>query len=684
MEAVCPRDDEEVDNLPNPKEVAPKQQGDGELQPPGGKGGMAAAEMDFNKLDQAYLDPIPSEIIGNLEVERLLHTAVQKSPAGWIQTLKNIFTARSTDGWCGFRTKDERTGEHQQHPQQPRMTQKDPTRETGSKRIDDGFVRTRPMFSRFVQELFACGLLSRINLREKTTRFVSIFVVFKEGLKLRFIANCTRNNKSFGKPPSLLFASTESLFQALQFFGPDAFFAVADFRHWFYQIRLPPVVKHLFSLWCKGELFSFNAWPMGFSWSPFVAQGLSMTIAMLAINKSGKFAAISPRHDKGLLPDMWFVTSPDATWEKLKRRQVHAIVLFWYDNLLVIAKSEQVRSDLLRDIKWVTETHKAWWKTTKNAHGDAPTQDFTSGDNAFTCTRGEVEYLGIKFVWKSDQQWHWEHLDKNKRRWRERYTEIQRKDAQHRTWREAALLTGVIIWDWTLAGGHRRDIQKVLEVSHAIGAANISEREEWDRPAKIELAHWEILSQKIEEVVNSQTRTRKTPYGATATEERFIASDACKDKLGAVDLQTGLSYCVRIPEWMRKMHITRKETLAAMWALRHFRKKFNLKNTRFVIALDNMAAVAALNKRVVIFEKKVDEILRELEAEFMENGCEWRAVYIPGEEQPADEPSRGTYTKESKVEAAKIKLELRDREWYLQLRERQRIKRPREEGTERM
>ena len=319
VEAACPRDDAEVDNPPNPREIAPKQPGDGELQPPEGKGGMAAAEMDFNKLDQAYLDPIPSEIIGKLEVERLLHTAVQKSPAGWLQTLRNIFTARSTDGWCGYRTKDERAGEQQQHPQQLRATKKDSTSEADSKRVDNSFVRTRPMFARFVQELFACGLLNRINFREKTTRFVSIFVVFKEGLKLRFIANCTRNNKSFGKPPSLLFASTESLFQALQFFGPDTFFAVADFRHWFYQIRLPPAVKHLFSLWCKGELFSFNAWPMGFSWSPFVAQGLSMTIAMLAINRSGKFAAISPRHDKGLLPDMWFVTSPDATWKSLRK-----------------------------------------------------------------------------------------------------------------------------------------------------------------------------------------------------------------------------------------------------------------------------------------------------------------------------------------------------------------------------
>ena len=54
--------------------------------------------------------------------------------------------------------------------------------------------------------------------------------------------------------------------------------------------------------------------------------------------------------------DMWFVTSPDATWEKLKKRQVHAIVLFWYDSLLVIAKSEQIRSGLLRDIKYHRDT----------------------------------------------------------------------------------------------------------------------------------------------------------------------------------------------------------------------------------------------------------------------------------------------------------------------------------------
>ena len=107
---------------------------------------------------------------------------------------------------------------------------------------------------------------------DKTPRiYASYFVVDKTETLSRAILNCKTLNLSVSRPPSLSLPSLEDIFALVSFFPlSSAVCCTADFRHYFYQIPLPSIFRHLFSVQCKSVLAELKAFAMGFSWSPFV------------------------------------------------------------------------------------------------------------------------------------------------------------------------------------------------------------------------------------------------------------------------------------------------------------------------------------------------------------------------------------------------------------------------------
>jgi len=211
---------------------------------------------------------------------KLLNALAVTTEAMWVQKLKEVFDKNAGDHWCGFQT---------------------PVDLPNNKR----FISTREMFKSHIEELAKSSLLRQVQDacggRGRDRFFMSIFVVPKGLDSLRFIANCQFLNKFFDKPPKVVFADMDSLFRIFTFFGPRTFFAEADFRHWFYQIPLLGRMARFFNVRCGGATYEFRAWPMGFSWSPFVAQGLSMGIAKLGIERTKKYKAVGP---SGFGPDL--------------------------------------------------------------------------------------------------------------------------------------------------------------------------------------------------------------------------------------------------------------------------------------------------------------------------------------------------------------------------------------------
>ena len=174
------------------------------------------------------LDPIHRDLVGGLKIFKLVRDLVasfEQAP-DWVSSLERIVFDSANPLWCGF-------------------SEKDYIKLHGSKQENrpSRFKHTRTCFAPYIEELAACGLLRNLGGepdRGKSWRrvFVTIFVVIKDARKLRFIANCKPINAFFHKFMKVHFLTMEQLFVIFSYFGPATLYAIADCRHWFYQIPL--------------------------------------------------------------------------------------------------------------------------------------------------------------------------------------------------------------------------------------------------------------------------------------------------------------------------------------------------------------------------------------------------------------------------------------------------------------
>lgn len=243
--------------------------------------------------------------------------------AGWANDLALVFTYKNGVSWCW---KKEKKGK--------------PKRAT-----------TREIFLNTVKELEKAGLL-RIVMQQSYNAdrlFISIFVVVKDQKKLRVIANCKEANLNYEKSPRAVFASNKSIFRILAFFGADSSFAIDDFRHWFHQMGTPRRASVNFTVNVGNtKFYEIATLPMGFSWTPYAAQGISMLIARIAINSLNHLCALAPSDDDSEMPPFWIVAKRGSTWQSLHTEDVVGFTIFWCDNLLIVSKADKTRNALVK------------------------------------------------------------------------------------------------------------------------------------------------------------------------------------------------------------------------------------------------------------------------------------------------------------------------------------------------
>lgn len=300
-------------------------------------------------------------------------------------------------------------------------------------------------------------------------KFVTIFLVPKAGTnKARMIADCRDINEGMEKGPPLPFASLDELFYILSYFGAESTYLTADFRHWFYQIPLPHKVRHLFSVKAGDFMGRFDVFPMGFSWSPFVAQGLSMCAAKLAIHKAG-LHPVSPLSEDDTVPPYWIIADKDAPCASLEGEHIKGFVVFWYDNLLAVTGDAALAKSLEIALYETSSKYKLAWK-------DAEAEKGHSYDRGIATSKGTVEYLGIHFTVSKEGRWSWRHVQSNCERWERMTTAVEKKKDQW-TWRDVASLCGVVIWHWNLSGGSRRPYEVAIRLMQLIGGKMLERKQ---------------------------------------------------------------------------------------------------------------------------------------------------------------------------------------------------------------
>eukprot|EP00388_Colpodella_angusta_P001656 GDKJ01005127.1.p1 GENE.GDKJ01005127.1~~GDKJ01005127.1.p1 ORF type:complete len:333 (-),score=-2.17 GDKJ01005127.1:340-1338(-) len=265
-------------------------------------------------------DEIPPKVVGSVNVRILINVALEEVRTGWFRVLLNCLNPADVEQWCG------------------RMSE---------------FSHNSPLVSRSdvfpVITKLAETILRPVRDSQGTQKlYTTIFLVPKDDETARVIGDCKEANKGFKPCPPLQFASVEDLFRIITYFPEGAFFATGDFRHWFYQLPLPKGTEKNFTVVGDDkQMYEFIVWPMGFAWSPFTAQALSMLLAKLAIQNAG-YIVESPGDDVDVLPPFWVIK------DKHNPERPIGFALFWYDNLLLVTQTAETREAILSDLEDLT------------------------------------------------------------------------------------------------------------------------------------------------------------------------------------------------------------------------------------------------------------------------------------------------------------------------------------------
>jgi hypothetical protein len=439
------------------------------------------------------------------------------------------------------------------------------------------------------------------------------FEVPKSDGRARIVQDCRAVNKLFADAPSVNFISPAVLVRLLLVFGRPVF-AHSDFRHWFHEIRLPECMRGFFSMRFGSSVFRPRSWPMGFKYSPWIAQACGWAVIAAAIASSKGFSCCFPREENvsaETLPSYLVVNN-------LAGRPVAFFVL-WLDNVLIIACNSAVRDSLARALRSSAANMGAMLKY------------------GVTCVDDSVVFCGIEWSAR-DRVVLWRHCTQNKERWQQLEAELRQwRDQGSATRRQLAEILGVLVWDWYISGVCRAE----LTTAFRIGAKY--DKQSWDCKSSLSSPDAETLIAELKRV-QSRPFSRRTDLVMQATSRIFLVSDASSKKGAALQLEkdgtiVGDIWSHKWNERDRLAHISKKETWAAIAGLR--RNMSEDHHVVYVMGMDNGTAVKAL--RTFFFPTSWDITLLLVETLDMlrqRDSATW-TMHIPGEGLCADEPSRG-------------------------------------------
>jgi len=383
-----------------------------------------------------------------------------------------------------------------------------------------------------------------------------------------------------------------------------------------------------------------------------VAQSLSMFMAWVASNRAG-YSCKSPVTDTDAPPPFWMLYRTDG-------KTPVAFIVFWYDNLLIIAADRFVADSLRGSVERTSNTFGMRWKT--NSQGVK-----------FECSVNKVEYLGI-VLQKQEGHVTWRHAEPA--RW------LALLESTTRTWRTASALLGVIVWDWVVGGYPRSSMTPYLDIARYVGKVTNDhdehEPEEWDAPASLSDNSWSLLLGAVQKIVTQDEQVRhlpRRPEGVLPIV--FVASDAMKARGAVVFMEPdGGENGFALVQYDESLSINIKETQTAITAIAMAALSFPGSEIR--IAVDNTAAWVAIDTGIYVTDAETQLELDELQLLLQLTGCTCQVTQVPGAHMAADERSRNLVTVRDKVLlCCQALAEVRDLKWYEKLS--QRAVRPREE-----
>lgn len=539
-----------------------------------------------------------------------------------------------------------------------------------------GPINTDPKWKGHLQDLWQWGVVHKITKDCKNPTPVKSYVRYvgvRKGLTpwMRAITSCRLFNLLVGRPPRFGLITHHILVDLIANFA-DPWMATCDYKNHFYQILLPKGARGFFIILCDGEEYIFLDVCMGFSWSPFWAEGLTMVVLYAAREE---WAKDNKAGDQPVIPTDMFEDYIVVT----RNNKTVAYLTAVYDNLFVIAGDKATRDGLRGKINAMNRKFnilpkdqtkdgadpQGWFVNEKPPADFPPLPDGVEG-KTFRCKadrNGEqrevpahlrgIIYLGVDYV-TVKVGIGFRHTLENIKAWRAEFEAMLKQICQLGGFvsdRNVAELTGVLVWDVRICLKPLSVIGPILRMMSEIGVKMAGKSgQAWDTQTLLPPDDITTLFTTYANFLERVEKGELIPWKKREARKKhryYLVSDSSK-KLGSglvlKDDKGDFEHLIQIDwekEGMLKDHINWKETRVAIRLIKavipHIPKAERL-DSEIIFGEDNTTTVAALNG---LHYAKDSAICFELLGLFKElDGISLVSYWVSTDKMPADEPTR--------------------------------------------
>ena len=376
---------------------------------------------------------------------------------------------------------------------------------------------------------------------------IGFFQVKKDATSDRAIFDCRPSNPLFPPTRKVHLVEVAEVLEMCRFFRTP-FFAVADFRHFFYQIGIPADVSPLFSVGV-GLCYEVVVVPMGWSWGPWFAESVAVMILL-----SGQRFSLAEGRNNSQGPAAFYIFS-----ERKGGRTAHpsetAFGFVYYDNFLIVANSEQTRNQIVTQIKKNAQEANAIWKT----HSPPEGEPSLAGDSDFKLSKGWVEVLGLE-IFSEQGELRWRHSRKTVEKWRDL------------TWPKQILpctvagVVGRLVWDATARNQTLAHVVEEINMLAELAMKCTTRKCWWTLSVALDEGKMERMLHKLRVAVENRWEVRpREEQGPRST--RMIVSDASRSGKGGMIMHPRSRSNDIKEAWTSEeqlMHINELELVAAV------------------------------------------------------------------------------------------------------------------------
>ena len=356
--------------------------------------------------------------------------------------------------------------------------------------------------------------------------FARYFAVMKsDGLTAPAIFNGKKLSKAFLSPPT---TNLPDIADVLQEIAKASYLIIGDWRHYFHQFGLADSVSEYFGLEIGNETFVYAVLPMGWSWSPRLAQSASMAILLEAATRA---KLIDPADYANL----------DNPPSMIRMRGGCATV--WYDNVIGMFEDANCRDQFyskLEDLCSEKQMNVAWKNLKKYNRNDMAESNEEKANQASTPEEKErlelPSYLGLMIANACGRRerdedgtakMKWKHHPDRLARWKP-----LAETKSYATLRDIARAVGCILWDAVIGFRPLCDEAKVLEILSTAGKAVANNNWNASLSPHISSDDVEYLRMRLDGITpNNEYHTENTKPASSTIR---CASDACDDGFGYV------------------------------------------------------------------------------------------------------------------------------------------------------